>query len=277
MASVQALIDTARDGEPDRLAAALLAPEPQRMGLLALAAFSAELRRIPLTAKEPMMGEVRLQWWRDAIRTAAPTGNPIADALIDAMEAYALPPAVLVAMTEARAFDLYGDPMPDRAALDGYLMRTEGALFELGLRVMGRTPDAGSVAMCTAAAQSYGLVRLLADLPGWLHRGRSPLPRSLFDADFGAISDLPGRGLGHDLGILVQALQSDLTATHDAARQRVVILSRLERLPFLPLAVVSPYLRRIARASRSPLREPVTLVPLSRMVRITTAWALGRF
>ena len=277
MASVQALIDAARVGEPDRLVAALLAPEPQRQALLALAAFSAELRRIPLLVNEPMMGEVRLQWWREAIANAAITGNPIADALIAAMAAHRLPPALLIAMTQARAFDLYPDPMPDRASLDGYLMRTEGALFELALRVLGRTPDAASVALCTEAAQSYGLVRLLADLPIWLQRGRSPLPPSLFDADMVALGDPPGSGLAHDMTILLRGQERDITATHDAARQRVVILSRAERLAFLPLAVVRTYLNAITRASRSPVREPVTLVPLTRMVRITMAWALRRY
>jgi 15-cis-phytoene synthase len=276
MTSVQALIDAARDGEPDRLAAALLAPEPQRNALLALAAFSSELRRIPYAVKEPMMGEVRLQWWRDAIRTATPTSNPIADALLDAMTTYAWPSAVLIAMTEAHAFDLYADPMPDEAALHGYLAKTEGALFELGLRVMGRTPDGNSVALCTQAAQSYGLVRLFADLPIWLHRGRCPLPQSLFDLNSVAASDPPGTGLAHAMATLLSTLERDITATLDASRPRADTLSRIERLPFLPLAVVRPYLRQIKRASRSPLREPVALVPLRRMIGITTAWVLGR-
>ncbi len=276
MTTHQSLVTSARDGEPDRLAAALLGPDPQRAALLALAAFSSELRRIPATVREPMMGEIRLQWWRDTITAGAATGNPVADALIEAIRTHNLPPAFLIAMTEARAFDLYDDPMPDRASLEGYLMRTEGALFELGMRVMGGSPDAGAVALCTLAAQSYGLIRLLADLPTWLQRGRSPLPRSLFDAGLVSTGMPLGSGFAQDLGVLADALKPDITATYDAARQRVGILSRLERLPFLPLAVVPPYQRRIATASRTPLRAPIVLAPILRMTRIAVAHVIGQ-
>ena len=67
--------DIARAGEPDRYLAALLAPAPQREALLAMAAFATELARIPRRAvREPFMGEVRLQWWRDALSGERP-GN----------------------------------------------------------------------------------------------------------------------------------------------------------------------------------------------------------
>ena len=62
------VIASARSGEPDRYLAALLAPPAARADLLALAAFASELARVPsLVTREPTMGEIRLQWWRDAL------------------------------------------------------------------------------------------------------------------------------------------------------------------------------------------------------------------
>src|SRR4249920_224039 len=87
--TAETVATSARAGEPDRYLAALLAPPAARDGLLALAAFSAELGRIgQLVTREPMMGEIRLQWWRDALRprdSGERTGNPVADALREAM------------------------------------------------------------------------------------------------------------------------------------------------------------------------------------------------
>ena len=74
---------TARDLAPDRYYAALLAPRDVRDDLVTLAAFAGEMVRIEHLAREPMIGEIRLQWWRDALAAerSERTGNPLADQL----------------------------------------------------------------------------------------------------------------------------------------------------------------------------------------------------
>ena len=65
-----------------------------RDALIALAAFSAEIEKIALQVTEPHLGEIRMQWWRDALGDAAQsqkTGHPVADAFADAVRGYALP------------------------------------------------------------------------------------------------------------------------------------------------------------------------------------------
>ena len=271
------LMDAARDGEPDRFAAALLAPEPQRQALLAIAAFSAELRRIPVSVKEPMMGEVRLQWWRECIAAQTVSGNPIADALIAAVDAYSLPRPALLGMVEARAFDLYADPMPDAASLRGYLARTEAAPFELALRVLGRVADDNDAALIADAGRAYGLARILSDLPHWLRRGRCPLPVAELEAAGVTEAMLADAEPTPAMTALIAGMVSDISATCDAARPRVVTLSRQQRLAFLPLAVVRSYVHALNRPARSPLREPVTVSPLVRMTRIGLARVMGQF
>ena len=66
-------------------------------------------------AREPMPGEIRLQWWRDALFGAGPgeaAAHPVAAALRDVVVRYRLPPAALADLIDARAFDLYDEPMP---------------------------------------------------------------------------------------------------------------------------------------------------------------------
>ena len=97
----------ARAGEPDRYLAALLAPPPARAGLLALAAFSAEIGRVPSRQRsEPPWarsacsgGAMR---WHSA-DPATRTGNPIADALRAAAERHDLPPRSCSDMIDARS------------------------------------------------------------------------------------------------------------------------------------------------------------------------------
>jgi phytoene synthase len=256
-----AVMAAARAGEPDRFVAALLAPSEVRDDLLALAAFCAELRRIPDAVAEPMMGEVRLQWWRDAMAAApAPTGHPIADAWIAAIARHGLPTDTLNALTEARAFDLYDDPMADRMAFEAYLDRTEGFAFDLAVRMLTGRPATHDHRV--AASQGFGLVRLLAELP----RRRNALPFDLTTRGDGSLTD-DGRDLFDRL--VQQARDAHATLRRSAGR-----MDRSLRAAFLPTAIVPTYLRHIQRRDREPLRDPIHMDPTLRMVRL--AWARFR-
>ena len=114
----------ARDGDPDRYASALFAPRPAREPLFALYALNVELARAAEQVSEPQLGEIRLQWWREALDRAAAgedTGNPIADAVGSVARRYALSGDSLAGLIDARSFDVSVKIMPDTAALDDYL------------------------------------------------------------------------------------------------------------------------------------------------------------
>jgi len=275
-----AVVASARAGEPDRYLAALLAPTPARAGLLALAALSGELARVPLAVtREPAMGDIRLQWWRDALADGAPatrTGHPVADAVRDAIARHALPRALIDGLIDVREFDLSGAPMPDDATLASYLWKSEGAAFALAARVTGVAPGAGLQAVATAAGEAYGLVRLLLGLPQALSRGRLQLPQTRIAAAGATAHDLLSGTGGEATAALLAGLRADARTQLRAARQHVADLPRTQRTAFLPLALVEPYLRTLERPGRHPLREAVELVPFARVVRIAAAHWLGR-
>ena len=139
-----AVAASARAGEPDRYLAALLAPPSARHHLLALAAFSSELARVPsVVTREPMMGEIRLQWWRDALE---PAGSLARDRQPDRRcrarrcARPRSPAPLLLDVIDARALDLADEPVADDAELHDYLWKSEGALFALAAGILGREP-----------------------------------------------------------------------------------------------------------------------------------------
>jgi 15-cis-phytoene synthase len=268
----EALRDAARQGEPDRYLAALLAAEPQRSALLAVAAFSAELRRVPAQVTDPGIGEIRLQWWRDAIEgfgSGAKSGHPVADSLGQAVATFHLPPALLLAMTEARAFDLYYDPLPDDASFDGYLSKTEGVPFELAFRILaGRAPDAMERAALHDVTRAYGIARLAGDLPHHMARGHCPLS-DVAIAQAGMTREQLLTGAQSSAAtVLIQHLVRDASATHVAARSQLTVWPQMLRIAVLPLAAVPAYLKASSNMRRDPLREPVEIAPLTRIWRI---------
>jgi phytoene synthase len=275
--TAETIADSARAGEPDRYLAALLAPPSTRDGMLALAAFSAELGRIGhLVTREPMMGEIRLQWWRDALQPGAHTGNPIADALLDAMARHHLPAPLLLGMIDAHASDLRSEPFPNENALRVYLAGSEAAQFTLAAHVLGAPAPAQPdlEAASVAAGRAYGLVRLLLGLPQVLARGFLPLPRARLEQ--AGIADLASEADPAKIAAVMQGLHAEVLRNLEAARQHVANLPRPMRVAFLPLALVEPYLRALEKPGQNPLRDLAEIAPLQRIWRIGRAHWLGR-
>ena len=95
-----------RRDDPDRWIASLYWPAAARPHAHALLAFALEITRVRETVSEPMPGEIRYQWWRDAIEAGQGGGNPVAVALVDTIARFNLSKERLLALIEARSFDL---------------------------------------------------------------------------------------------------------------------------------------------------------------------------
>ncbi len=283
------LRETAMRGEPDRYLAATLAPSAQQGALIAIAAFVSDVGRIPATVSEPMLGDIRLQWWRDSLdigqpetyrgetRVAHPSGHPVADAILAAARLHQFDPAHLAGVIEAREFDLSGGLPADDAGLFAYLNRLEGDAFRLALRVVGVGADEADE-MAATAGRAYGLARALGRLPMLRHNGGLPLP-----ADRLTRVGIAPDALGHDpvASEVTAAVETVVEDLRDLARAalgeaRAVLrgLPRRVRVALLPLAMVEPYLR--AQSGGESLGSMVMVSPLSRIVRIGMAHWTGR-
>jgi 15-cis-phytoene synthase len=273
------VLAAARAGEPDRYLAALLAPRHARQDLLALAAFAAELARIaPLTVREPAMGDIRLQWWRDALAAGEAgerTGHPVADAVRAAAARHRIARTRLEQVIDAHATDGLADPFPDDDALHAMLVGREGSLFLLAGQILGGAPPLIE-ATAHAAAIAYGLARLLIGLPQAAARSHVPLPLTrLANAGLSVSEIMAGQG-GEKVWPAVRDLAAQSREHLARARNSVADLPREFRAAFLPLALVAPYLQAVERPSRNPLRDVAEIAPLRRVVGIAAAHWLGR-
>jgi phytoene synthase len=276
--SLEPLLASARAGEYDRYLAALLAPAQARPGLLALAAFAAELARIPgLAAREPAMGALRLQWWRDALlQESGRTGHPIADAVREAAAERGLSRELLLGMIDVRFEEVQAEAPADDAAFDAVLWASEGAQFALAGQVLGFSGPEVTQA-CAVSGRAYGLARLLFGLGRTLARGHQPLPRTRL-AEAGIGNELLLSGAAGDIAKPLLAAMSG--AAYDSlaqARQSVAKLPRSLWTAFLPLALVPSYLRALESRRGDPLRLAPSLAPFTHVGRIAAAHWLGRF
>jgi 15-cis-phytoene synthase len=269
----------ARAGEPDRFLAALLASPEQREALVALAALGAELSSIPSrTVREPAMGEIRLQWWRDALALPpeASTGHPVADAVRKARRSHDLPAVMIAALIDAHSPLFYDSSSLTEDALHDLLWSTEGTLFALGAQVVGlpATPDVH--ASCVVSGQAYGLARLLLGLPRFLAQGRILLAKAQLDAAGLTAEDLRAGAADARIERLLKDCSAQIRRSFDVARSFAASLPRPARVAFLPLALVEPYLRSLERSGPDLLRKEAGVAPFTRVRRIAAAHLFGR-
>ncbi len=146
---------TVRDHAPDRwLSSRFVADEAARADLIALYALDHELTRIPHLVTDPLMGEIRMTWWREGLEEIA-EGRPVRPhPVLKAIAAGALPPVALAALAEARLGDL--DEPRSGEALLAHIDATEGLVTALAARRLSETATADHVAQ---AARALGLAR----------------------------------------------------------------------------------------------------------------------
>jgi phytoene/squalene synthetase len=178
--SVDACAALVQRGDPDRFRAVMAAPVGVRAQLLPLYAFNLEVARAPWVTQEPLIAEMRLQWWRDVIADPARKAHEVAGPLHDVIRAGA-PILALDAMAAARRHDVWGEPFADRAELLAYLNDTGAALMWAAAAACGASPAAEDTARnhgLAAAAAAF-----LRALPELTARNKPGLPADTTPAD----------------------------------------------------------------------------------------------
>jgi phytoene synthase len=257
-----------RAGDRDRYLATLFAPQKYRRALYALYAFNLEVARTRELAREPMPGEIRLQFWRDALAGQG-EAHPVAASLRDAVVRYRLPPQALLDLIDAREFDLYDEPMASLGELERYVQRTSSALMALAARILIDGQDADMIDPIGSAGAAYGVAGLLQAFPIHAARGQIFVPLDVLGR-YGA--QVPDVMAGKDSTPLRAALaELRLRARqHLAAAQAALGSAPPQALPaLLPVALVRPALDPMERGSYRPF-QPAALAPWRRQ------WALWR-
>ena len=176
-------------GDPDRFLAVMAAPVQARARLLPLYAFNLEVAKAPWVTKEPMIAEMRLQWWRDVVAEQRSRAHEVATPLHDLIVSAKLPLDVLDRLVEARRWDIYQEPFADQTAFDAYLEDTGAGLTWLAARALGAADTD------ERAVRAYGwaaaLAKFLCAVPTLEERGRIPL----VDGRPAAVQHLASRGL----------------------------------------------------------------------------------
>ena len=179
-------------GDPDRFAATMAAPPKARESLFPLYAFNLEVSRAPWVTAEPLIAEMRLQWWRDVVAapaSGAALAHEVAGPLHHVIHSKNLAQATLDKLIAARRWDIGNNPFTTPSDLTDYLEDTGAALMWLAAKSLN-APDTAEQA-ARNAGWATALATYFRAVPDLIARGRAPLP----DASPNAIAALAQTGL----------------------------------------------------------------------------------
>ncbi len=275
----------------DRFWCALFAPAEARPGLMALYGFNLELARIPETVSEPLLGHMRLQWWRDAL-DAHYAGKPVPDhqtavALARTIARHGLDHGAFKRLLDGRAFDLDDRPFADLAAFEAYGEATSVTLAGLTLDILGDVLGQDGEGVRQAArhvAMAWALSGHLRAAGHHALSGRVYLPMDL----------MAGAGIGADAlvaktpppaGRIARMAQVARPMAERAwdhlhrAREAGRDAPRAALAALLPAALVAADLRRLARLGYDLTSPKLAANPTQRQLALygrALCWNAGR-
>lgn len=232
-----------RESDPDRCRAALFAPKGQASALLTLYAFHAELAKVPEAVSEAMLGEIRYQWWRDAVaeiyEDRPVRRHEVATPLGALLRASDSPRFWIDRLIDGRARDIREGAFADIAAAEIYARETSGVLMLIAARML---TDAGDDEAVVTAGQAWGLTGLAR---GWGYHKDGMLA----GLEFGALCDAAEQ-------------------TYDRARKELG-KSPAALMPAISYAGLVPgFLRRLRAKDHDPAQNLVSYSPLLKRFRL---------
>lgn len=239
-------------GDPDRFRAAMAAPASARATLFPIYAANVEISRAPWVTQEPMIAEMRLQWWRDVMEVIIEGGevrrHEVATPLVKVLSKVGA--EALDALIAARRWDIYKDPFEDDAAFTNYLEQTSGGLLIAACDALGHCESH----VARDAGYAAGLAGFFQAIPALEAAKRVPL----LDGRSEAISALAMNGLAR--------MKRARAARSTLARGACIALWQAE-----------PILRQAMNDPRAVGDGRLELPALRSSIRLTKAAVLGRW
>lgn len=270
-----------RRHDRDRYQLTLFAPAERRAAVIALYAFNYEVARIRESVREPMLGLMRLQWWRDALDEiytgAPPRHHEVVEPLAAAIAAYRPARAHFTALLDARARDMDDTPPESLAALEGYAAATAGSLNQLALDFLG-VDDERTHAAARAIGIAYALGGLLVAAPFHARARRLYLPRDLtdregVDLERSLFALKPSAALGAVARVIAARAQEHL----DDARRDGRAVPRAALPALLPGVLVERRLNELERVGYNVLDPRLASPDPLQSLRLAWASLRGRF
>lgn len=277
--SLSASAEQLRRFDNDRFLTALFAPADRREDLFALYAFNLEIAKTREVVTEPMLGQIRLQWWRDSIEAlyaGQSRRHEVLQPLAAAVRRHGLDRVLFERLIDGREADLEDEAPSSLECLVNYAEITSVPLVQLALQVVGVRTDAA-----LQAARHVGIAWALAGqlraVPFLAAAQRSRLPAALMQqhglGEAALFTGAPGPAVRPVVAAVAAVAGQHLDQARTLRRQ----VPRAALPALLPATLADLYLRTLARADHDPWAPRVRMPHPARQLRLGWAALSGRW
>jgi|APSaa5957512535_1039671.scaffolds.fasta_scaffold14876_4 phytoene/squalene synthetase len=261
----------------DRFLTSLFAPSTVREDLFALFAFNHEVAKIREAVSEPMLGEIRLQWWREAIEgiyAGEPRNHEVVLPLSDAIHKHKLSKELFLDIIDARAADIYDENPQTLDDFEIYLGATSGNLMRLAADITA-PEDQNLSDLAYDMGVVWGLIGTIRSIRYHISLNKLSLPQDLMDEHGVRKRDIFSQEQGDNISSLIKAL-CDAAKRHlnHIATEKKIITKQTKTI-FLLSALSRSYLNMIKKADYNPFKinEKASMFP--RQCRLFFSALLG--
>ena len=267
-------LEKVRLHDHDRYLTALFLPRLQRADALALYAFNLEIARTREIVSEPILGQIRLQWWRETIEGiygGTARQHPVVAALSEACQRHNLDRNKLEALIDAREVDINDIVPTDMSALEAYAAETSGCLSKMVVQMLGATSE-DTLAAAVQVGVAWALIGLARSVAFHAQHQRIFIPTDLlseYEVEKRQLFDLkPSVGLNKSVQRLIGAAEVKI----EQARAVRAGITRSERKGLLLTKLADRYIASIRKADFDPFAAAAIAPP--QIVRL--CWAAWR-
>lgn len=268
-----------RQHDRERYLTAVFAPESPRQALFALYAFNLEIARTRETVSEPMLGEIRLQWWRESIEglfTGTPRQHHVVLALAASLQRSDLFRGHFDALIDARVRDLYDEPFQTLEELEGYAEATSSRLIYLALEALSAS-DQSSRRAARHIGIAWGLLGLIRAIPHHAPYRRLYVPQDLLAAAQVDGEDVLRARFSPALAGVIEALVTRARHHLGEARalRRALPIGAVSAL--LPASLADRHVASLRSAGYDPFKADTMLNPLGAPLWLAWRALRGRY
>lgn len=259
--------------DPDRYLCSLFAPKSIRSDLMALYAFNVEIAGIRESVSEPLIGQMRLQWWHDnldRIFDGAPPAHQVAAALSQSIVKCGLERELFDTFLNARAADFDDTPFTTLAELETYAEQTSATLTGLALKILGQN-EVSVQEVGRHVGIAWALTGLLRAIPFHARQGRSYLPTDLVKAV--GVSAYDGQAISEIVAEILALTEAHLRQAQEGRKS----VSRSALPALLSATLADGYLKELRKVNWDSFKGELRIARLSSKVRLLTNVFWGRY
>ena len=249
----------------DRFLITLFAKSDVRESLYSLYAFNHEVAKIREAVSEPMLGEIRLQWWREAIEgitNSNPRNHEVVLALSGTFHQHSLTADMFTKVIDARAVDIYDKNPNTFSDFKEYLSCTSGNLMEIAVWIVG---ERGShiLSLGNKAGVAWGLIGTLRALRYHISLKKISFPQDLMDEHDVSKKDIFSMEATDGLRAMVKVICQEAEGHLQEITSQKNIINKDVKPLFLLTALSRSYLNMIKNAGYDPykINEKETVFP----------------